>query len=66
MYKLFAAAQATEFSVGCHARWSNFVMKSNEFPLASTSPLVDKIDTKLCHDEFWSNRVIIVQVDIRY
>jgi len=25
-----------EFSVGCHARWSNFVEKSSEFPLAST------------------------------
>ncbi|MFS7909508.1 hypothetical protein Hanom_Chr02g00095441 [Helianthus anomalus] len=67
MYKLFAAAQAIEFSVGCHARWSNFVVKSNEFPLASTSPPVDKkTDTKFY--EFWSNRVIIVQqqVDIRY
>lgn len=39
MYKLFAAAQAIEFSVGCHARWSNFVVKSNEFPLASTPGL---------------------------
>jgi len=36
MYKLFAAAQAIEFSVGCHAKCSNFVVKSNEFPLAST------------------------------
>lgn len=39
MYKLFAAAQAIEFSVGCHARWSNFVVESNEFPLASTPGL---------------------------
>jgi len=36
MYRLFAAAQAIEFSEGCHARWSNFVVKSKEFPLAST------------------------------
>ena len=36
MYKLFAAAQAIEFSVGCHARCSNFVVKSKEFPFAST------------------------------
>ena len=36
MYKLFAAAQAIEFSVGCHAKCSNFVVKSKEFPLAST------------------------------
>ncbi|MFS7978790.1 hypothetical protein Hanom_Chr10g00919581 [Helianthus anomalus] len=47
MYKLFAAAQTTEFSVGCHVRWSNFVVKSNEFPLAPTSPPVDKTYTKL-------------------
>jgi len=36
MYKLFAAAQAIEFSVGCHAKCSNFVVKSKELPLAST------------------------------
>jgi len=36
MYKLFAAAQAIEFSLGCHAKCSNFVVKSKEFPLAST------------------------------
>lgn len=36
MYKLFAAAQAIEFSVGCHARCSNFVVKSKEFPFVST------------------------------
>jgi hypothetical protein len=35
MYKLFPAAHAMEFSVGCHARWSNFVEKSLEFPLPS-------------------------------
>nr|GMC70892.1 hypothetical protein Iba_chr03aCG20100 [Ipomoea batatas] len=29
------AAQAIEFSVGCQARWSSFVVKSNEFPFAS-------------------------------
>jgi hypothetical protein len=39
MYKLFAAAQAIEFSVGCHARCSNFVVKSKEFPFASTPGL---------------------------
>jgi len=36
MYKLFAAAQAIEFSDGCHAKCNNFVVKSNEFPFAST------------------------------
>lgn len=39
MYKLFAAAQAIEFSDGCHARWSSFVVKSNELPLASAAGL---------------------------
>lgn len=39
MYKLFAAAQAIEFSVGCHAKWSSLEVKSNEFPLASTTGL---------------------------
>jgi len=39
MYKLFAAAQAIEFSVGCHAKCSNFVVKSKEFPFASTLAL---------------------------
>ncbi|MFS7980907.1 hypothetical protein Hanom_Chr11g00976141 [Helianthus anomalus] len=39
MYKLLAAAQAIEFSLGCHARWSSFVVKSNEFPFASTPEL---------------------------
>jgi len=39
MYKLFAAAQAIEFSVGCHAKCSNFVVKSKEFPFASTPVL---------------------------
>lgn len=39
MYRLFAAAQAIEFSDGCHARWSNFVEKSKEFPFASTPGL---------------------------
>ena len=39
MYKLFAAAQAIEFSVGCHAKCSNFVVKSKEFPFASTPAL---------------------------
>jgi hypothetical protein len=45
MYKLFAAAQAIEFSVGCHARCSNFVVKSKVFPFASTpglsAPVID-------------------------
>lgn len=36
MYKLFAAAQAIEFSDGCHARCNNFVVESMEFPFAST------------------------------
>jgi hypothetical protein len=36
MYKLFAAAQAMEFSVGCHAKCNNFVEKSKEFPFGST------------------------------
>lgn len=35
MYKLLAAAHAIEFSVGCHARWSNLVVKSYEFPFTS-------------------------------
>lgn len=39
MYRLFAAAQAREFSVGCQAKWSNFVDKSNAFPFASTAGL---------------------------
>lgn len=39
MYRLFAAAQAREFSVGCQARWSNFVDRSNAFPFASTAGL---------------------------
>lgn len=39
MYKLLAAAHAIEFSDGCHARCSNFVVKSNEFPFASTPGL---------------------------
>lgn len=39
MYKLLAAAQAIEFSVGCHAKCSNFVVKSKQFPLASTPGL---------------------------
>lgn len=39
MYKLFAAAQAIEFSEGCQAKWSSFVVKSKEFPLASTPGL---------------------------
>jgi len=36
MYNLFAAAQAIEFSDGCHAKCNNFFVKSNEFPFAST------------------------------
>jgi len=39
MYKLLAAAQAIDFSLGCHARCSNLVVKSNEFPFASTPGL---------------------------
>jgi len=39
MYKLFAAAHAIEFSVGCHAKCSNFVVKSKAFPFASTPVL---------------------------
>ena len=39
MYRLFAAAQAIEFSEGCHAKWSSFVVKSKEFPFASTPGL---------------------------
>lgn len=37
MYRLFAAAQAMAFSVGCHARCSNLVVESN--PFASTTGL---------------------------
>ena len=46
MYRLFAAAQAREFSVGCQAKWSNFVDKSNAFPLASTAGLSGPIYNK--------------------
>ena len=57
MYKLFAAAQAIEFSVGCHARCSNFVVKSKEFPFASTpevsAPANDKF-TKIKPFEYKS------------
>lgn len=41
MYKLFAAAQAIAFSDGCQAKWSNFVVKSKEFPFESTPGLSD-------------------------
>lgn len=48
MYKLFAAAHAIEFSLGCHARWSNLVVKSNELPLASipglSAPVITYLD----------------------
>lgn len=37
MYKLLAAAQAREFSVGCQAKWSNFDEKSYVFPFASSA-----------------------------
>ena len=43
MYKLFAAAQAIEFSDGCHARWSSFVVKSKLFPFESTPGLSDPV-----------------------
>lgn len=39
MYRLFAAAQAMAFSVGCHARCSSLVVESNAFPFASTTAL---------------------------
>jgi len=38
-YKLLAAAQAIEFSVGCHARCSNLVVWSKELPFSSTPGL---------------------------
>lgn len=44
MYKLFAAAQAIEFSAGCHARCSSLVVKSNGLPFASTPGLSDPPD----------------------
>ena len=46
MYKLFAAAQAIEFSVGCHAKCSNFVVKSKELPFAST-PSAPRLTTRV-------------------
>jgi hypothetical protein len=50
-----------EFSVGCHARWSNFVEKSNEFPLASTpefSPPVEFISALWLEEQKnWGNHV---------
>ena len=39
MYRLFEVAQAREFSVGCQAKWSNFVMKSKAFPFVSAPEL---------------------------
>jgi len=48
MYKLFAAAQAIEFSVGCHAKCSNFVVKSKEFPFASTPALSAPVQEYQC------------------
>jgi hypothetical protein len=52
MYKLLAAAHAIEFSVGCHARWSNLVVKSYEFPFTSAagpSAPVPLLSTKHCY-----------------
>lgn len=46
MYKLFAAAHAIEFSVGCQAKCSSLIVKSSEFSLASTpwfsAPVADQ------------------------
>lgn len=47
MYKLFAAAQAIEFSVGCQAKCSNFEVESNEFPLASTPEVSAPVEISL-------------------
>ena len=52
MYKLFPAAHAMEFSVGCHARWSNFVEKSLGFPLPS-APAFSAPVQYLPKDERW-------------
>jgi len=35
MYKVFEAAQAMVFEVGCHAKWSNFEVKSFAPPFIS-------------------------------
>lgn len=51
MYRLFDAPQAMEFSVGCHARCSNFVVKSKVFPFASTAELSAPFPKK--QDERW-------------
>jgi hypothetical protein len=53
MYKLFTAAHAMEFSVGCHARWSNFVEKSLEFPLPSAPAFSPPVQYFL-KDERWA------------
>lgn len=35
MYKLFEAAHAMTFAAGCHAKWSNFELKSEAPPFIS-------------------------------
>lgn len=66
MYKLFATAKEMEFALRCHAGWSNFVIKSNEFSFASkpgisplpyyTSWYQDKLNVKKYN--FWKQIVV--------